>query len=84
MTLGGLLDAVLDRSIVFSFDRTGYLRHRERFHPGDLDVDLSGRIVLVTGAVPRRTSLRTSGRFSIGAGVPGGTTRRAPTTAGPC
>lgn len=50
MILGGLLDAVLDRSIVFSFDRTGYLRHRERFRPGDLDVDLSGRIVLVTGA----------------------------------
>lgn len=48
--LGGLVDAALDRSIVFSFDRTGYLRHKERFRPADLDVDLSGRIVLVTGA----------------------------------
>jgi len=42
-------DVVLDPSIVFSFDQTGYLRHRAQFDDGDLDVDLSGRLCLVTG-----------------------------------
>lgn len=43
-------NALLDRSIVFSFDRTGYLRHRRRFDPTDLSVDLRGKRALVTGA----------------------------------
>ncbi|HJK90416.1 MAG TPA: SDR family NAD(P)-dependent oxidoreductase [Polyangiaceae bacterium LLY-WYZ-15_(1-7)] len=46
----GLLDRLLDKSIVFSFDRTGYRRHAKGFEPGDLDVDLAGRVCLVTGA----------------------------------
>jgi NAD(P)-dependent dehydrogenase (short-subunit alcohol dehydrogenase family) len=45
-----VLDALLDRSIVFSFDRTGYRRHARRFDPADLDVDGRGRVALVTGA----------------------------------
>ena len=45
-----LLDTLLDKSIVFSFDRTGFRRHRKRFEDGDLDVDLRGRRALVTGA----------------------------------
>jgi len=48
--IGSLVDGLLDRSIVFSFDRTGLWRHRARFVEGDLDVDLSGRVCLVTGA----------------------------------
>lgn len=40
----------LDRSIVFSFDRTGFARHRRSFDPTDLPVDLTGRVCLVTGA----------------------------------
>ncbi len=48
--LAGLLDSVLDASVVFSFDRSGYRRHSRRFLTGDLDVDLSGKRVLVTGA----------------------------------
>ncbi len=48
--LSGLLDTVLDASVVFSFDRNGYRRHARRFDPKDLDVDLSGKTVLVTGA----------------------------------
>ena len=42
-------DAVLDPSIVFSFDQTGYLRHRTQFDDSDLDVDMTGRLCLVTG-----------------------------------
>ena len=42
-------DAVLDPSIVFSFDQTGYLRHRAQFDDADLDIDMTGRVCLVTG-----------------------------------
>jgi dehydrogenase/reductase SDR family protein 12 len=42
--------ALLDKSLVFSFDRTGYARHARAFAPADLAVDLTGRVVLVTGA----------------------------------
>lgn len=45
-----LVDAVLDASIYYSFDRTGLLRHQRRFAPRDLDVDMSGRVCVVTGA----------------------------------
>lgn len=48
--MAGLLDRALDKSIVFSFDRSGYLRHRKRFDDPDLGVDLTGRSVLITGA----------------------------------
>lgn len=44
------LDRLLDASIYCSFDRSGYLRHAAGFVPGDLDVDLTGRVALVTGA----------------------------------
>ena len=44
------LDSALDRSVVLSFDRTGFERHRRAFVPEDLDVDLCGRVCLVTGA----------------------------------
>lgn len=43
-------DVILDRSIVWSFDRSGFLRHARRFRPEDVDVDLTGRVCLVTGA----------------------------------
>jgi dehydrogenase/reductase SDR family protein 12 len=48
--LATMLDAALDRTILFSFDRSGFLRHAGRFGPGDLDVDLTGRVCVVTGA----------------------------------
>jgi NAD(P)-dependent dehydrogenase (short-subunit alcohol dehydrogenase family) len=48
--LWSLANSVLDASVLLSFDRTGYLRHRLAFHPGDLDVDLTGRTAIVTGA----------------------------------
>ncbi|MGB0621216.1 MAG: SDR family NAD(P)-dependent oxidoreductase [Myxococcota bacterium] len=41
---------VLDVSPVGSFDRLGFARHALAFDPADLDVDLTGRRVLVTGA----------------------------------
>jgi NAD(P)-dependent dehydrogenase (short-subunit alcohol dehydrogenase family) len=43
-------DWLLDRSVLFSFDRSGFERHRRRFDPSDLEVSLEGRICAVTGA----------------------------------
>jgi dehydrogenase/reductase SDR family protein 12 len=48
--IGAIRDAVLDRTIVWSFDRSGFLRHARGFRPSDLDVDLAGRVCLVSGA----------------------------------
>jgi NAD(P)-dependent dehydrogenase (short-subunit alcohol dehydrogenase family) len=42
--------ALLDASIYFSFDASGYRRHARGFRPEDLDVDLSAKRCLVTGA----------------------------------
>ncbi|MEM6954920.1 MAG: SDR family NAD(P)-dependent oxidoreductase [Myxococcota bacterium] len=44
----GLGAAILDRSIVFSFDRSGYERHARGF--SSIEADLRGQNVLVTGA----------------------------------
>lgn len=43
-------DAVLDPTVVFAFDQTGFRRHAVQFDPADLPVDLDGRQVVVTGA----------------------------------
>jgi dehydrogenase/reductase SDR family protein 12 len=45
-----VLDALLDRSIFWSFDASGFERHARRFVLGELDVDLGGKVVVVTGA----------------------------------
>ena len=47
---GEAASLLLDPTIVFSFDRTGYWVHSLTFNPDDLDVDLHGRRCLVTGA----------------------------------
>jgi NAD(P)-dependent dehydrogenase (short-subunit alcohol dehydrogenase family) len=46
----GLLDTLLDTSVLLSFDRTGYRRHARHFHAEDLAISLRGTTVLVTGA----------------------------------
>jgi len=48
--LGRALSLLVDPLIVPSFDQTGYRIHALRFQPEDLDVDLSDRRCLVTGA----------------------------------
>lgn len=48
--LGQALSCVVDPLIVPSFDRTGFRIHALAFDPADLDVDLSHRSCLVTGA----------------------------------
>ena len=45
-----LLDTALDASIVLSFDRTGFRRHQRGFVAADLQVDLAGKVIVVTGA----------------------------------
>jgi len=47
---GRALSRVVDPTIALSFDRTGFRIHSLAFRPDDLDVDLSGRRCLVTGA----------------------------------
>jgi len=46
----GLFDGVLDRSILYAFDRSGYLRHQRAFDPADLECSMRGKVCLVTGA----------------------------------
>lgn len=48
--MAGPLDRILDGSILFSFDRSGYTRHQRNFDPGDLQLSLAGQLALVTGA----------------------------------
>jgi NAD(P)-dependent dehydrogenase (short-subunit alcohol dehydrogenase family) len=48
--LNGVSDWLLDRTILFSFDRSGFRRHARGFRKSDLEVDLTGRVCLVTGA----------------------------------
>jgi NAD(P)-dependent dehydrogenase (short-subunit alcohol dehydrogenase family) len=48
--LGRGLSRIVDPFIVSSFDRTGFRIHSLTFRPEDLDVELSGRRCLVTGA----------------------------------
>jgi NAD(P)-dependent dehydrogenase (short-subunit alcohol dehydrogenase family) len=48
--LGWGLSRLVDPTIVLSFDRNGFHIHSLAFQPGDLDVDLSARRCLVTGA----------------------------------
>ena len=49
-TVGRGLSRLVDPFIVSSFDRTGFRIHSLAFDPRDLDVELSGRRCLVTGA----------------------------------
>ncbi len=44
------LGPLLDATVLLSFDRTGYRVHSWGFEPADLEVDLRGRVALVTGA----------------------------------
>ena len=43
-------NSVLDASVVESFDLRGYERHAKTFNEGDVDVDLTGKLALITGA----------------------------------
>jgi len=44
------LDALLDASVLFSFDASGYRRHARHFRAEDIPADLQGRRIAVTGA----------------------------------
>lgn len=47
---GRILSAVVDPTVVLSFDRTGFLIHQLQFDPADTQVDMRGKTCLVTGA----------------------------------
>ncbi len=42
-------DFILDKSIIFSFDKTGYKRHKSKFEENLSQKDITGKISLVTG-----------------------------------
>lgn len=65
----GIIDTVLDASIYFSFDASGYRRHARHFDPSDLSVSLSGRRCLVTGANSGIGFATASGLAGLGAEV---------------
>ena len=44
------MNPILDKSILFSFDRIGFQRHKQSFDKHDLEVDLKGKRCLITGA----------------------------------
>ena len=45
-----MLNKLLDASIVFSFDRTGFKRHSKAFRDESMEQDLTGKVVVITGA----------------------------------
>lgn len=44
------LDPILDKTVIFGFDRMGYLLRQNLWDPQDIDVDMSGKVCVVTGA----------------------------------
>ncbi len=48
--LKSAFSGALDASVYFSFDASGYRRHARQFRDEDLQVDLSAKVCLVTGA----------------------------------
>lgn len=46
----GLFDAILDASVLWSFDQSGFLRHAARFDRRVDALSLTGKTILVTGA----------------------------------
>jgi len=44
------LDTLLDKTVLFSYIRTGYVLRRRMWDPADLDVDMTGKTCIVTGA----------------------------------
>lgn len=67
--LSRLLDAALDATVVLSFDRNGFRRHARHFDPADLEVDLSGRTAMVTGANSGIGKATAAGLARLGAHV---------------
>ena len=67
--LSRLLYSALDASVVLSFDRNGFRRHARRFAPADLEVDLSGKTALVTGANSGLGKAAAAGLGRLGARV---------------
>lgn len=43
-------DTLLDKTVLFSYTRTGYALRRRMWDPADLDVDMTGKTCIVTGA----------------------------------
>jgi NAD(P)-dependent dehydrogenase (short-subunit alcohol dehydrogenase family) len=46
----GIIDTLAELTVVGSYSRLGFARRQPTFDPADLDVDLGGRVVVVTGA----------------------------------
>lgn len=67
------IDNFLDKSIYFSFDRSGFIRHQRDFNEDDLQYDMRGKFALITGgtsgigiACARAFAMRGISLFLIG------------------
>lgn len=49
-SVNSLRDRFLDATVAWNFDASGFRRHAQRFDRADLEVDLGGAVILVTGA----------------------------------
>ncbi len=49
-TLGSMLDTLLDQTVVFSYTNLGYALRRRWWVAADVDVDMTGKVCLITGA----------------------------------
>lgn len=45
-----LVDSLLDRSVFWSFDHSGFVRHQRGFDDATLDRSMQGKVCLITGA----------------------------------
>jgi hypothetical protein len=44
------LNNLLDKTILFGHDRIGFHTRKKLWNPTELDVDLTGKVVVITGA----------------------------------
>ena len=68
-TLFRTFDTLLDKNVVLSYTRLGYVLRQATWRDADLDVDMTGRVCLVTGATSGLGLVTAEGLARLGATV---------------